>query len=36
MENVPNSLKCVKDIYTAKELGLNEKLPNLNVNNKIF
>lgn len=34
MENVPNSLKCVKDIYTAKELGLNEKLPNLNVNNK--
>jgi DNA (cytosine-5)-methyltransferase 1 len=34
MENVPNSLKCVKDIYTSKELGLNEKLPNLIVNNK--
>ena len=34
MENVPNSFKFVKDIYTAKELGLDENLPSLNVRNK--
>lgn len=34
MENVPNSLKCVKDVYTAKELGLDENLPDLIVGNK--
>ena len=34
MENVPNSLKFVKDVYTAKELGLDENLPHLEVNNK--
>lgn len=34
MENVPNSLNCVKDIYTAKELGLDESLPDLIVRNK--
>lgn len=34
MENVPNSLKFVKDEYTAKELGLDEHLPNLKIHNK--
>ena len=34
MENVPNSIKFVKDVYTAKELGLDESLPDLEVNNK--
>ena len=29
MENVPNSLQFVKDRYTAKELGLDESLPDL-------
>ena len=31
MENVPNSIKFVKDEYTALELGLPEHLPNLKV-----
>lgn len=34
MENVPNSLKFVKEKYTAKELGLDESLPDLEINNK--
>lgn len=34
MENVPNSLKSVKDVYTAKELGLDESLPDLIVETK--
>lgn len=34
MENVPNSLEHVKDVYTAKELGLDCSLPNLEVKNK--
>jgi DNA (cytosine-5)-methyltransferase 1 len=34
MENVPNSLKYVKDVYSAEELGLNKNLPSLEVNNK--
>ena len=29
LENVPNSIKFIKDEYTAKELGLSESLPNL-------
>ena len=31
MENVPNSAKFIKDSYTAKELGLDESLPNLDI-----
>lgn len=34
MENVPNSLKYVKDKYTAEELGLNKDLPDLEINMK--
>jgi len=36
MENVPNSLKSVKDNYTAQELGLDVNLPSLHINNKEF
>ena len=31
LENVPNSIDYIKDEYTAKELGLDEKLPNLKI-----
>ena len=34
MENVPNSLEHVKDVYTAEKLGLDSSLPNLEVKNK--
>ena len=34
MENVPNSIKFVKDRYTASELGLDSSLPDLIINNK--
>lgn len=34
MENVPNSLKYIKDKYTAKELGLDENLPDLELKTK--
>ena len=34
MENVPKSLEYVKDKYTAKELGLPENLPDLEVKMK--
>ena len=34
MENVPNSLKSVKDVYTAEELGLDKCLPDLIIRNK--
>lgn len=34
MENVPNSLKFVKDKYTAKELGLDSTLPDLEIPHK--
>tara|TARA_B100000424_G_scaffold244013_1_gene213994 strand:- start:18372 stop:20024 length:1653 start_codon:yes stop_codon:yes gene_type:complete len=31
MENVPNSLDYVKEVYTAKELGLDESLSDLHI-----
>lgn len=34
MENVPNSLNYIKDSYTAKELGLSEDLPDLEIKMK--
>lgn len=34
MENVPNSIKFVKDRYTAAELGLDPSLPDLIINIK--
>jgi len=34
MENVPNSIKFVKDKYTAEELGLDSSLPDLIINIK--
>lgn len=34
MENVPNSIKYIKDEYTALELGLDSNLPNLIVKEK--
>jgi DNA (cytosine-5)-methyltransferase 1 len=34
MENVPNSIKFVKDKYTASELGLDSSLPDLIIKNK--
>jgi DNA (cytosine-5)-methyltransferase 1 len=34
MENVPNSIKFIKDKYTAAELGLDPELPDLIINNK--
>ena len=34
MENVPNSIKYIKECYTAAELGLDPALPDLVINNK--
>ena len=34
MENVPNSIKFIKDTYTASELGLDPLLPDLHIRHK--